>query len=305
MESVLSVLMMIRESVDTDTVCPIVTIELLERLKNPAVRLPEFMKMMKPLDPRKNNTLDDSRKVRTEFCRPIRTWNESEFIHNINLWNKMLDYHKIDPRLVSILVDKVIVDKSGKGHSYRHWLEEVDPEVRLISPSVNSNSMNEDVLNAWEVIITPDALPMALTLEGGSSPEAENRARLLDHVRKVVKKCQDGGNGDEDLYDLSFDKKVIIFKDHNEILLLLEREVTPLFKARYLCLINNVKFQDVFTTEVLIQLFDLGLPVSHLTEVEKSDIQTYRQAMTDEVSVALDGYIDLASLSLDYLLPQV
>ncbi len=70
--------------------------------------------------------------------------------------------------------------------------------------------------------------------------------------------------------------------------------------ARKECIKNDANYDAIFTAEVLVLLFQLGLRSHQLSNTQKNKIDEYRRSLQSMVVEVFKGCRDLASLVVDY-----
>jgi hypothetical protein len=248
----------------------LVTDELLEGLKNPAVEFDSFL----------NEMIHISLMIIRSEISSYRTLESNSYF-----WYLINDVANIDLRLVPILISKVIaLKRKGKNKpiDFIRFNDHVPFNFRSITINFFNDAikMIEQILQACKLLVLPDE---------------------LSFDSKVVERCLSTIKSGK-IVDLS--KEVTMA--HKELFIELGlRTMTyyPLWDARRLCFHSEFKFEDIFTTEVLIQLFELGLTAHQLTKEEVAAIQSCREAWMTVIDDTLDGYSDLAWLTVDYMLP--
>ncbi len=200
-----------------------------------------------------------------------------------SIWAICLRLHAIDPSLILIFLGKII-DEKRRGEDFYKTIRLDEPlDVIMDRRLYLSNDEVKTDLNRASSYILQDDI---------SSPLTPVAAVSIDNIAVGVDVSM--GN------DLS-----ICISDTmsmNKWMLRSTRlKETPFWGAYAQCYYSSVDFDTVFKLDVLLLLFDLGLPLDELSPKQRQIVSDYRKRIKIPLIDCFKGCSDLACLVIEYL----
>ncbi len=205
----------------------------------------------------------------------------------IGLWHICIELHQASPRLVPIFLQEVIqLSKAGEFPTMDQPRGKLHPPFtpRVIYPRYSVGYPTPHEFSKACATLVPEIF--------------DDRKDLLDTVaanfRHVFRPHPDG--------QIALPSHpYILAVDSCRVIQCIYPKWDSFWIARSVCYNQRVDYNTIFTANVLLVLFDLGLKRDQLSISQKRAIDKYRTSARIHLIACFRGCTDLASLVIDYL----